>query len=536
MEANPLLSRSTQHSSITQPLTLHFSAMGRDFQLALWPSQLTARVKINGAELRSLPELFQGNVVGDPGSWVRISIENGKPTGYLFTSGQLLRLDLAQRIPEFIANHGSNLLSEWVMFESSAADDLPLFVRRVDQTYFAPPARANPNLNTSTRNTLQRLTTHNTTRAMRIGIVIDSRFNEHHNGRGLAQALSIMNGVDAIYQQQLGVALILDRIRVFEDAATDPTRHLSGSTEQKLAAFRDIRLADAHLPNDLALVHWFSGHSDPDNLIGLGWIGSVCRTDGYDVSVSTPFSFDMLLAAHEIAHNLGALHDDDPICERLVDHDDSSIMWSLMSSRTNTTFSRCSLQHMQPSLSASCNIENINVGITLDAQPASDTLQRLIGVHITNHDNYRSASNILSKTSFPDSTILAQIPAGCELVTGTLLCVHEFIPAQSTDTIQVLATLNGYQYQQVTTHLQLNTFVDVDALDNRASLDVLLYDAASGQALTAASTELAAQYDASVDGATAVAAIRAKELLTLLLALSGLLLRRPPGKHSYDLR
>ena len=80
---------------------------------------------------------------------------------------------------------------------------------------------------------------------------MDSRFNEFHNGRGLARALTIINGVDGLYQSQFGLALIVDSIRVYDDPTTDPLREQPGDVTTLLSAFRSARLTDI----ELSLIH-----------------------------------------------------------------------------------------------------------------------------------------------------------------------------------------------------------------------------------------------------------------------------------------
>ena len=123
-------------------------------------------------------------------------------------------------------------------------------------------------------------------KAIKIGIMADSRYNDYYNGRGLAEALSVMNGVDGLFQDQLGLAIIVERFKSVEDPETDPLRNHSGNMEQMLNEFRQIRRDDPEFPADLALVHLFTGHSDPSELIGVSWIDTLCQLDGYDISIS----------------------------------------------------------------------------------------------------------------------------------------------------------------------------------------------------------------------------------------------------------
>ena len=86
-----------------------------------------------------------------------------------------------------------------------------------------------------------------------------------------------------------------------------------------LRGLRAYRMQSTLLGNEVSLVHLFSGSRAIDEPVGLAWIDTACRSDGYDVGLSTPYQHDILLAAHEIAHNLGALHDSETACAASTD-------------------------------------------------------------------------------------------------------------------------------------------------------------------------------------------------------------------------
>ncbi len=173
-------------------------------------------------------------------------------------------------------------------------------------------------------------------RQANIAVVVDSQYNDQHDGRGLEKALSIINSVDGIYRAEFGLALHIETALLYTDPATDPHRHGPDTTEQMLRRFRDYRLTQSAL-GDVCLVHLFTGNQNTDRRVGMAWINTACRTDGYDVSLSTNYRHDVLLAAHEIAHNLGAEHDSDTSCREL----NSNIMWHVVSANTSQSFSDC---------------------------------------------------------------------------------------------------------------------------------------------------------------------------------------------------
>lgn len=406
--------------------------------------------------LHDIPQFHQGVVSGDRDSWVRLSQTtiDGVQTfdGFIERRGQLYRLH-----PSSSIDASSQTQSGHAKHQLTKLGHSDVLFQDNWQHNWQPRAAISQAV----------------TRAARIGIAVDSRFNEFHGGRGLAQALTIINGVDGLYQSQFGLALIVDNIRVYDDPATDPLREQLGDVEALLTTFRSTRLSDAELPTSLALVHLFSGHQDPMQIIGLGWIDTACRTDGYDVSMSTPFPFDMLLAAHEIAHNLGALHDDDAECQMTGDAFESNVMWSQLSSATSTEFSSCSLQRVLPTLEKSCFAENIDVNVSLLARRSSSPLARHIDIQISNPDLTRTAVGMRTETRFPENTMLSDASAGCTIEQTRLVCLHGAITAGGQDVVSVHALLAGFDDQQVVTQLITDNFEDAQDADNRAALNVL---------------------------------------------------------------
>ena len=402
--------------------------------------------------LHEIPTFHQGAVADDKESWVRLSTKtiDGIQTydGFIERGGQLYRLHLPQPTTDPLQTQDGQAVHQLTQIGQS-------------DTVFPD--------NLHSRDTISQAVT----RAARIGIAVDSRFNEFHNGRGLARALTIINGVDGLYQSQFGLALIVDSIRVYDDPTTDPLREQPGDVTTLLSAFRSARLTDIELPTDLALVHLFTGHQDPTQVIGLGWIDTACRNDGFDVSMSTPFPFDMLLAAHEIAHNLGAVHDDDAACQISGDAFPSNVMWSQLSSATTTEFSSCSLQRVLPTLERGCFAENIDVNVSLFASGNSSSLERRIEVQVSNPDLTRSAVGLTSETRFPDNTILIDASAGCTIAETNLLCRHNPLAAGERDVVSVSALLASFDDQLVVAQINTEQFEDAQDTDNRAALNVL---------------------------------------------------------------
>ena len=269
--------------------------------------------------------------------------------------------------------------------------------------------------------------------------------------------------------------------RVYDSADTDPLRELTSSADELLTRYREERMLDSELSPDLALVHLFSGFRDPNEVIGLGWINTACNVNGYDVSMSTPFPFDILLAAHEIAHNLGAVHDDDVQCLSDESITGAEVMWSELSGNTRPTFSSCSLIKLRQTInSGHCVADNIDMGVTLNTEPGTHPTQHTIRISVLNHDAVRRASQTNSLTTFPLGTELSNASAGCSVRGATLTCQHGAINASDSSVLSVSARFIDIANPIITTELKLDAFMDTRRQDNRAAIQVSLHDALAG--------------------------------------------------------
>lgn len=417
-----LPSADSRQKSITY--SYRFSSMGREFELLLEPSTLQIDT---GATTLSLPALYQGEVAGDPDSWVRLTDTDGRLTGMFKAFGELYKLeDPAVLDDTGDADTDTVLLKASGLHYPKNGTYQRVFGSLATQLYPPPPAdtgnrkgrfgqqtsatsRTGDNRTSTGRSVTQtRAGQQNPTRAVRIGVIVDSLYDQKMNANGVTRAIGILNAVDGIYQDELGLAIVVDTI-VLLDQETDPLRDLDGDIEDHLLAVREYRIQSPELAADLGLVHLFTGIQRPAEVIGLSWIGSVCRTDGYDVSLSTRFVFDDLLAAHEIAHNLGAVHDDLTNCNT----DDTQIMWPLLSTQTKSQFSGCSKRSVRPGIAAACNLDVLDLEISLESTLNIGNNRHSLQIRVSNLDDDVSARGQRLLIALPDGVSVTSSNGSC---------------------------------------------------------------------------------------------------------------------------
>lgn len=430
---------------------VQLSVAGRDYTIRLWPSHIAP------VTTGTKSQHFKGKVIGDDESWVRLSYLNKQLSGHMKAFGELLEIDTL-----------SNTAGKKHIARKIDSTDLENHTSGTDRVLQAPPLTLSK-LITASNLTPRELNGTNVTRIMRLSIVVDSRFDAHYNGQGLEEAISTINSVDGLYQEQFGLAIQLDSAVLLSEA-NDPFQSYNGNIEQVLRAFRNYSLENKKIYQGQTAVHLFSGTSDIDNIIGLSWINTACRRDGYNASVSTPFSEQMLLAAHELAHNLGAVHDNEKSC----DIEYNQVMWPNISSATASRFSNCSKSAIVPKLNASCNLDNIDIGISLELRKSSafEKKSELLVVTAHNTHTYRDASDIRSATLIQNGITVSNLPKQCFELAETIYCDHNDIKALSKSSVEFNISYSTTNTQIVISEIDAPTTNDVTNSNDNATLDL----------------------------------------------------------------
>lgn len=388
-------------------LVVDVNVDGIDMRLALTPSPLVESTAWRDAKLddRLPPDVgvYEGEVEGAPDSWVRTTIEGGAIRGMIELDGTLHRLlpgnltgtlDWYQPPARRGAMPGLDGSSDF----DPADPDLAARLQAID--LLAPPPRSRED-RTSRRSRTARAAT----RVVPLSIVVDSRYDGYHAGRGLERALDYLNVADGVYREH-GLSLALDEAVAFT-ADADPLTLPSGTLESFLRSFRDYRLAHDTLFDDSAATYLFTGNRKTDPTLGLAWIDTLCRADGYDVGVTTPSSFGDVLLTHELGHSFGAQHDSDTACRT----DRAALMWPHISASTGTRLTSCSRDSVRAAHARGC----LGNGVDL-ALEASSTGGDVVFA-VTNPDPALTVDARLTvETGVPGQV---SWPAGCRAVAPT---------------------------------------------------------------------------------------------------------------------
>lgn len=140
---------------------------------------------------------------------------------------------------------------------------------------------------------------------------------------------SIMNQVEAVYQQELGITFTIVHQNVHTNAATDPytTNEPGGCYTRVMCGLGVGDELDAKgLINELGewwntnksgvqrdLTHLWTGKDVVGSTVGLAWIGVTCQNKSFSYGFSQRLASlpaRYIVTAHEIGHNFGAGHSD----------------------------------------------------------------------------------------------------------------------------------------------------------------------------------------------------------------------------------
>jgi len=437
---------------------------GADLQLLLVPSPLTRQTQwLDGSLADQLPPsmgIYDGTIEGVDDSWVRVVLQNSSITGAVYMNGKQHKL------------HPDNLIGTLDYYRPrirngdgvrSISSELADSVQGLDALIAPPVPLQQQALQGKSRSV------HTDVRAVPVSIVIDSQFNRYYAGEGLTEALNNMNIADGIYRQ-FGFALVLDEaVTLSEDS--DPLNHGRVTLETILRRFRDYRLQYKTLFGQSALTYLFTGNPRSDATLGLAWIDTACRVDGYDVGVTTPSRFGDVLLSHELGHSLGAKHDTDTECNS----NEKSLMWPNISSRTESEFSECSKASVVQSRGKQCFKNSVDLALNASSTGTA------VNFEVVNQDaSLTLDAELLLETSFPDQL---QWPAGCQRQTPT--SAKCFVDTLRPDERRVISFIVNDQFQNsdapVTAQLSPIGLLELKSGDNLAT--VLVEGGASSQHL-----------------------------------------------------
>ncbi|HET8898489.1 MAG TPA: M12 family metallo-peptidase [Rhodanobacteraceae bacterium] len=276
-------------------------------RLTLEPAQAFARMLAPqiAAVRRGQTRFYDGHVIGQPGSWVRLTRIGTEWSGAIRSGDDLWLIDPASQHPVLAGRMGARA-GEALVFRDT---DI-IGIDRVDFGAVLPPFAATPSARLNRPATVQL----DTPQALGITLVLDTEFQQQYGSSAESVAAAALHVADGFYSAQLNTHLLVYAIQSLASNGS-LTSTDSGALLDAFSAY-----SSAGLPFS-GLAHLLSGKNFDGSTIGLAWLGSpqtnfvptLCDSQwGTGVDQATfSIAYNGSLLAHEMGHNFGASHDGD---------------------------------------------------------------------------------------------------------------------------------------------------------------------------------------------------------------------------------
>jgi hypothetical protein len=354
---------SQQKTSARDIRHLEVSAFGRDFTLAVETNETFHSLALKPSQ--SSLKLYRGEIQGIAGSWVRLGTVGTAVHGMLWDGYEAYVIAPSDEIehqlmPPLVSQGGTVIfrLADVLVTTpemACASDDAPE-MQRASDAFDALAAEMQPAVGGATKR-------------LELAALADADFLAQHGDAQAARdsVLVRMNIVDGIFSTQVGVQIQVPSVTVYTEE-NDPfsgTANGSALLEELSAVRRRTPALRSH-----GLTHLFTGRRLNGTTIGIGYVGALC--DARYGAALTEVSgrgvwHEALVAAHEIGHNFGAVHDGQP--GKACASTPQGVYLMSPNVNGNEQFSDCSLNSIRFNVQRAACIAPLppaNIGIAAD--------------------------------------------------------------------------------------------------------------------------------------------------------------------------
>lgn len=485
--------RSASGNLVTE-MTVH--AMGREFDLELeendlFNQQLNIEWKGEAVAANSAYKFYKGVVKGIEGSWVRLTINDGEITGTIRTPEEIYTIEPKRNLIETMSKSskkemvmyrmsevGTGLPPEFCGLQHDHEEHLTAHVHAEGVEAFDEIVK---DMRAMSADLV--IMESNGIKELSVGVAADYEYFSLHGADSTAKIQSLYNQVDGIYREELGIALNLTQITVFNDVA-DPYTDTTDSYALLVEA--GSYFSDSEDFNNNGLNQLISGKNFDGSTIGLAYVGTVCySTKKYRVSLVQNYesfaSAQLIVSAHEMGHNLGATHDSAS--------DGVHIMWPSATSSIDLTFSERSKGEITPNLTKSCFVATADIKVDIAAVEGGGEVE--LTATVTNKTSTDVTGVVLTVDMPSDLTYVedSAVGATCTETLGQLSCN---VGAMIGEAIKVITFDATYT---TTEQIRVDATVESDMADyyDSDNADYVLFNeyvaAPSGPAGTDATSE-----------------------------------------------
>lgn len=420
---------------------LELTAYGRTFSVSVETND-TFHSSLAAKPSRSSLKLYRGAIDGLAGSWVRLATKGTDVHGMIWDGEQAYVVAPSdevrnQLVPPLDVQSGTvifrlaDVLLDAPSMSCAASSDVE-------------PTRASDTFETLKTEMQAAADASLATMRLELSVIGDALFLARHLDEQEARdsILVRLNNVDGIFSSQLGVHIQAPMIDVYTNA-TDPLS--SENDPSKLLEELAILRRNKPELRTRGLTHLFTGRDLAGTTVGIGYVDSLC--DNRYGSALTEVThrgmwYESLIAAHEIGHNFGAVHDGQ--AGKACAGTPQGLY--LMSPNVNggETFSQCSRDLMRPRIAAAACITPLapaNVAIASDLgishQPVATSFDWELAV--TNRGGM-AATLVRAEILVPPAVSVetADVTGGsCTSGAGYTLCTLGTIPGGTSRTVRL---------------------------------------------------------------------------------------------------
>jgi Metallo-peptidase family M12/Domain of unknown function DUF11 len=395
-------------------------------------------------------------------------------------------------------------------------------------------------------------------RQLDVAVVADFEFSNALGAAAESRMLRYMQIVDGIFSSQVGVQINVGSMTVFDTAAQPFTKTADKALLCEVGAYKNSTAA----LRSAGLVHLFTGKTIDGTTVGIGYTGAVCAGSGSDTTncggqtvdfasslseglrganaAGSSFPVSALIAAHEIGHNFGAVHDGEAgkACA-------STAQSFLMAPSINgsSQFSQCSLDTIASYLTGVSCLQPVNPGTANVAARATPQQALLLEETrpfdiVTNSTAAATAANVQLQIAVAGAVRIASASiagTNCPLDAIGGVCSLGSIAGGQSQTVTV--RLRGASLGAGTVDATASATVDGDPADNLAHIDFSVTEAADlAVGMTLASGLLnvgdSATVSLSIDNRTALPAPAATLAVVLPVELTASAVQPTQGSCS----
>ena len=396
--------------------TSEFDAYGRRFVLELASNdRLIAKLPAQRKAAMARYRLFRGTLSGQPDSWVRLTEFGGRLEGAIWDGHDLYAVTRYSEVAHALSTPIPAAPDQTVVFRLSDT------VNAFPQSFCGViDSEGGVSKDTNALNDYKSMIGEIRANAlgtpvskqMDIALIADRDFQEDESADVTGAMLARLNTADGIFADQVGLLLNASQV-VLVPAGNDP---FTTSVPQTLLDQVSTYRAATPVVRAAAIAHLITGKSLTEDTLGIATISGVCKVDG-GVSLSVGWRgsfFSGLIMAHELGHNLGAVHDGAPgVCQGVGP---GYIMWPRIDDGARR-FSQCSVSSMRAVIDTSSCLTPAavaDVTATLSLSQAVGELQ----VPMTLTANVSSVGALLAQNASISFNIPGNLNATAITTTG----------------------------------------------------------------------------------------------------------------------